>query len=95
MQEETGFAVDGEFMDLGSIHQPSGKIIHLWALEYDLDPVQVRSNEFTMEWPKGSRIVRSFPEIDRAMWFDIDSARKKIQKGQAGFIDRLVVRVGR
>jgi predicted NUDIX family NTP pyrophosphohydrolase len=95
MQEETGFAVDGEFVDLGSILQPSGKIIRLWALEYSLDPGQIRSNEFTMAWPRRSKVMRSFPEIDGAMWFDIETARKKIQKGQAGFIDRLVVKIGR
>lgn len=95
MKEETGFEVDGEFIDLGSIRQPSGKVIRLWALEGDLDPGEIKSNEFTMPWPKGSKILRSFPEIDRAMWFDIETARKKIHKGQAGFLERLLSEVGR
>ena len=48
------------------------------------------SNKFSLEWPRKSGIMKEFPEIDRASWFDIDLAKKKIQKGQAGFIDRLL-----
>lgn len=89
--EETGFEVDGEFIDLGSIRQPSRKIIHIWALKLDLDADRVRSNKFTMEWPRKSGIMMQFPEIDRAEWFDIQRSRQKIQKGQVGFIDRLLL----
>ena len=88
-REETGFEVDGQFIDLGTIRQPSRKMIHIWALEQDLDADRLHSNEFTMEWPRKSGIMMQFPEIDRAEWFDIETARQKIHKGQAGFLDRL------
>jgi predicted NUDIX family NTP pyrophosphohydrolase len=93
--EETGFEVDGKFIDLGSIRQPSRKIIHIWALNLDLDADRVRSNKFTMEWPRKSGVMKQFPEIDRAEWFDIQRSRLKIQKGQAGFIDRLLLNAPR
>lgn len=88
--EETGIKADGQFIDLGSIRLPSRKIVYVWALRFDWIPLQIRSNKFSLEWPKGSGIVREYPEIDRAEWFDAKSARIKIQKGQAGFIDRLI-----
>lgn len=89
-KEETGFEVDGEFIELGILRQPSKKIVHVWALERDLDETRVVSNRFSLEWPRRSGIIRDYPEIDRAAWFDIEKARKMIQKGQAGFIDRLI-----
>jgi predicted NUDIX family NTP pyrophosphohydrolase len=89
-KEETGFEADGEFIELGNLTQPSKKIVHVWALEKDLDETRVVSNKFSLEWPRRSGIMKEFPEIDRASWFDIDLAKKKIQKGQAGFIDRLL-----
>ena len=88
-KEETGFVADGAFIELGELKQPSRKIVHAWALEMDLDETNVVSNKFSLEWPKRSGVIREYPEIDRAYWFDIDQARKKIQKGQMGFIDRL------
>jgi len=89
-REETGFEVDGDFIDLGTIRQPSRKMIQIWALEHDMDADRLQSNEFALEWPRKSGIVMQFPEIDRAEWFDIDRARQKIHKGQAGFLDRLI-----
>ena len=89
-REETGFDVDGKFLDLGEIRQPSGKIVQVYALEKDLDEKIVVSNKFSLEWPKKSGIVKEYPEIDRAAWFDSEQAKKKIHKGQAAFIDRLV-----
>jgi len=89
-KEETGFEIDGDFIELGSIRQPSGKIVFAWAVEKDLDETAFVSNKFSIEWPRRSGIMREFPEIDRAGWFDVHSARKKILKGQQGFIDRLV-----
>lgn len=91
--EETGFEVDGQFIDLGTIRQPSRKTIQIWALKQDLDADRLQSNEFSMEWPRKSGIMMQFPEIDRAEWFDIDRARQKIHKGQAGFLDRLISRI--
>ena len=89
-KEETGFEVDGNFIELGTLRQPSKKIVHVWALESDLDLTQVVSNKFSLEWPRRSGILREYPEVDRAGWFHIGEARKKIQKGQAGFLDRLI-----
>jgi predicted NUDIX family NTP pyrophosphohydrolase len=93
-KEETGFEADGEFIDLGNLTQPSKKIVHAWALKKDLDETKVVSNKFSLEWPRKSGIMNEFPEIDKAGWFDVDIAKKKIQKGQAVFIDRLLEKVG-
>jgi predicted NUDIX family NTP pyrophosphohydrolase len=89
-KEETGFGVVGDFIELGTLKQPSGKIVHAWALESELDVKDVRSNTFKLEWPKNSGNVKEYPEIDKAQWFDVNQAKKKILKGQAEFIDRLI-----
>jgi len=89
-EEETGIKPDGEFVALGEIRQPSGKIVTAWALQGDCDAACVRSNLFSMEWPKGSGKMREFPEVDRAGWFSTAEARGKILKGQSGFLDRLL-----
>jgi predicted NUDIX family NTP pyrophosphohydrolase len=88
-REETGLEIDGEFIDLGESKQPSKKIVHAWAIENDMDETKVVSNTFALEWPKKSGIIKEYPEIDKAGWFDVDTAKKKILKGQAGFVDRL------
>ena len=92
-REETGFEVDGQFIDLGTIPQPSRKMIQICALKQDLDADRLQSNEFSMEWPRKSGIMMQFPEIDRAEWFDIERARQKIHKGQSGFLDRLISKI--
>jgi predicted NUDIX family NTP pyrophosphohydrolase len=89
-KEETGSEVNGRFTSLGTIRQPSRKIVHIWAHQSDLDASLATSNKFSMEWPRKSGIMREFPEVDKAQWFDAKEARKKILKGQAGFIDRLL-----
>src|SRR5256714_4115898 len=80
--EETGFTIAGDVVPLVPIKQPSGKVVHAWAVEGDCDPAQVRSNTFTF---KG----REYPEVDRAGWFSLAEARKKILRGQLGFLDQL------
>jgi len=80
---------EGDFIDLGEIRQPSGKRIKCWAIEGDLDVTKITSNEFEMEWPKGTGKIQSFPEVDRAGWFPTSRARVKLLKGHTGFIDRL------
>lgn len=77
---------------LGEARQPGGKRVTVWAVEGDLDVSVVRSNTFTMEWPPNSGATREFPEIDRAAWFDLDTARRKVNPGQVGFLDRLSAR---
>jgi predicted NUDIX family NTP pyrophosphohydrolase len=88
-EEETGFAVEGEFVKLTPLKQRSGKTIHAFALEQDLDPSQAHSNYFCLEWPPGSGQSVEFPELDRIAWFRLESARKKIQLGQRAFLDEI------
>ncbi|HVY94082.1 MAG TPA: NUDIX domain-containing protein [Bryobacteraceae bacterium] len=90
-EEETGFRPEpkGELLALGEVRQPGGKLVTAWAFEGDCDEASIRSNTFSMEWPRGSGRMREFPEIDRAGWFGIEAARKKILKGQIGLLDRL------
>jgi predicted NUDIX family NTP pyrophosphohydrolase len=89
-EEETGFAVDGDFIYLGELKQSTGKIVHAWALEGELDADKIRSNTFSMEWPRNSGRIQEFPEVDKGAWFDLKTARRKIIKGQIPFLDRLV-----
>jgi predicted NUDIX family NTP pyrophosphohydrolase len=88
-EEETGAAVAGEFLSLGSLKQPGGKIVTAWSLERDLDPSALRSNTFSLEWPPRSGSMQDFPEVDRGEWFSLPAARGKILKGQLEFLTRL------
>lgn len=88
-EEETGFAVAGSPIPLEPLRQPSGKVVYAWAMKEDLDPVRLKSNTFSMEWPPKSGRQQGFPEIDRAEWFTIELAMQKILKGQAGFLAQL------
>ena len=88
-EEETGFSVEGDFIALKPVTQPSGKVVHAWAVHHDLDAAAIKSNLFSMEWPPKSGKMRQFPEIDRAAWFPIDSAHKHIFKGQAPLLAQL------
>jgi len=88
--EETGFSIDGEFRRLDPVKQSGGKVVHAWAIEADCDPAQVRSNLFSMEWPPKSGQKKEFPEVDRAQWFNIPEARKRILVAQIGLIDQLI-----
>ena len=92
--EETGVAVDGEFVDLGTFKQPGGKIVAAFALEGDFDVAALKSNTFTIEWPPKSGRMTAFPEIDRAAWFAPDEALRKILKGQAPIVRALVAKFG-
>jgi len=94
-KEETSFEVDGEFIPLGKLKQPGGKIVHAWALEKDIDATQIVSNTYAVEWPYKSDKWRRYPEVDKAGWFGLEEARKKILKGQLSFINRLLEAIGR
>lgn len=89
-QEELGIAPDGELLPLGEIRQKAGKVVIAFAAEGDLAVAAVRSNGFSMEWPPRSGRMQSFPEIDRAAWFDLDVARDRINPAQAPLLERLV-----
>lgn len=80
--EETGFPAPAEAIALAALKQPSGKVVHAWAVEGECDPAQVRSNTFVF---KG----REYPEVDRAGWFGLSEARRKILRGQVGFLEEL------
>lgn len=89
-EEETGYKIQKDLLELGTIKQPSKKLITIFAVEMEIDVDAVKSNLFEMEWPPKSGNVQKFPENDRAQWFDIEEAKKKIFKGQKGFLDKLI-----
>jgi predicted NUDIX family NTP pyrophosphohydrolase len=94
--EETGMEPPaGDYVKLGDIKQGSNKINYIWAVEGDLDPAKfVCESTFTIEWPPNSGRMQEFPENDRAAWFDLESAKRKLFKAQAPFIDRLAEHLG-
>jgi predicted NUDIX family NTP pyrophosphohydrolase len=88
--EETGQAPpDGSVIELGSIVQKGGKVVHGWAIEGDLDPTMAVSNTFELTWPPGTGRRELFPEIDRVEWFGPDEARRRIKETQIPLIERL------
>ncbi len=87
--EETALVAAGTFITLTPRRQKSGKFVHVFALEADLDTAAFASNTFEIEWPPHSRTTQRFPEIDRIAYFDIARARKKILPGQRAFLDEL------
>ncbi len=93
--EEVGKAVPrGPCIAFGPIKQPSGKVITVFAVEGDLDLDGAVSNTFELEWPKGSGIVRTYPEIDRVGWFPVVAARVKLLRGQQQLLDQLMEQPG-
>ena len=92
-QEETGLSVDGEFIPLQPIKQRGGKTVHAWMVEADLDPMHIRSNTFSLEWPRGSGKLKEFLEVDRAEWFTLETAAEKILESQRPILDELKSRM--
>jgi predicted NUDIX family NTP pyrophosphohydrolase len=88
-EEETGFRAEGDFLALGSVKQKGGKVVHAWAFEGDLDSAAIHSNSYRVQWPPGSGQWRSFPEVDRAQWFGLDEARRRINPAQVALLDTL------
>jgi predicted NUDIX family NTP pyrophosphohydrolase len=88
-QEELGIEITADLLSLGEIRQRGGKIVTAFAVETDLDVETIRSNMFELEWPPRSGRRQTFPEIDRAEWFDLASARAKINEGQKVLLERL------
>jgi predicted NUDIX family NTP pyrophosphohydrolase len=80
---------EGEWTPLGEARQRSGKTVTVWALEGDLDPARAVPGTFSMEWPKGSGVLREFPELDRVAWFALADAVEPLVAGQRVFLDRL------
>ncbi|MFE2225758.1 NUDIX domain-containing protein [Streptomyces kronopolitis] len=79
----------GPYRPLGDIRQASGKVVTVWAVEGDLDPRRIVPGTFEMEWPRGSGVTATFPEIDRVAWFPPQEARERLVAGQQAFLDRL------
>lgn len=92
--EETGFAAKGEFIDLGTIRQSSGKIVNAWAFEGDCDPEKLVSNTCEIEWPPRSGRKLEIPEVDRGAWFPVAKARRAILKTQEPFLGVLEQKIG-
>jgi predicted NUDIX family NTP pyrophosphohydrolase len=88
-EEETGGTPEEPFVALDPVRQPSGKVVCVWAAEGEFDVSRLVSNLFEMEWPPRSGRRMEFPEVDRAGWFTVDAARRKIVPGQAAFLDQL------
>lgn len=88
-QEETGAAVEAPALPLGQVRMKSGKVIHAWAVAGEFDPAHLESAVFELEWPRGSGTMRTYPEVDRAQWFELDEARRRILPAQAPLLDAL------
>lgn len=88
-EEETGFRPDGVFRELAPVRQRSGKVVLAWAVEGNCDPAAVRSNTFPLEWPPRSGRLVDVPEVDRAGWFDLETAKKKILEAQRALLAQM------
>jgi predicted NUDIX family NTP pyrophosphohydrolase len=88
-EEETGFKPEGIFVALGKVRHKGGKTVVAWAFEGTCDPLTIKSNTFTIEWPPRSGKQREFPEVDRAEWFTIDAAKNKIHRDEFDLLNRL------
>lgn len=88
-QEETGMVPEGPFVALTPVRQRGGKVVHAWAFAGDCDPTALRSNLFTMEWPPRSGTFAEFPEVDRAAFFGLAEARRKLNPAQVAWLDEL------
>jgi predicted NUDIX family NTP pyrophosphohydrolase len=93
-QEETGFTLSGELVELGSIKQKSGKVVHAWAFEGECDPAQIKSNTMKMEYPPRSGRWITVPEVDRAEFFTVEQAKVKINPAQFALVERLREKIG-
>lgn len=88
-EEETGFPLKGALEALEPVKQTGGKIVYAWASEGEIDASAIHSNTFSIEWPPHSGKNQEFPEVDRASWFDPDTARRKILKSQMPLLEQL------
>lgn len=93
-EEETGSAIDGEFVGMGTVRQAGGKLVSAWAVEGEFDPATLRSNLCEVEWPPRSGKMIEIPEVDRGAWFSLSEARERIFASQQPFLDRLAARHG-
>ena len=87
--EETGTHLTAVPFPLASVRQSGGKIVEAFAIEGDLDPLGIRSNEFELEWPPRSGRIERFPEVDQARWMSFAEARALMLPSQLALIDAL------
>ena len=92
--EELGAEAIGDLVPLGSVRQRGGKHVEAFALEGDFDVAALRSNTFETEWPPRSGRMQTYPEIDRAAWMDLATARIKLLEAQRPLLDRLEAALG-
>jgi predicted NUDIX family NTP pyrophosphohydrolase len=92
--EETGVVPAGPFEPLGEIRQRGGKRVIAFAVEGDINVQTIKSNSFEIEWPPKAGRMQTFPEIDRAEWFDLPLAHAKILQSQQPLLDRLAELLG-
>jgi predicted NUDIX family NTP pyrophosphohydrolase len=86
-EEETGACIDdGEFVALPAIRQAGGKEVVAFAVEADFDAAALRSNTFTIEWPRSSGRFATFPEVDRAEWMTLERAAGRMHPAQAAWL---------
>lgn len=88
--EETGFLLSGDFIELTPIIQKAGKQVLAWGLRGQIDASAIQSNTFKVEWPPKSDLWKTFPEVDKAEWFNEQTAKEKINPAQVAFIEELV-----
>jgi len=93
-KEETGQEISGDFISMKPIKYKDGrKVVYAWAVEGNIDTTNIKSNTFPLEWPPKSGKKQSFPEVDRAQWFSVDEARRKIWKSQSPVLNELIEKV--
>jgi predicted NUDIX family NTP pyrophosphohydrolase len=92
-EEETGQKIAGDFIELATVTQKGGKLVYCWAVEGDPDADDIQSNTFELEWPPRTGKMQTFPEVDRAAWFDVETAKQKILPAQADLIDDLLTKL--
>ncbi|MGZ3778064.1 MAG: NUDIX domain-containing protein [Mucilaginibacter sp.] len=92
-EEETGQSIDGKFTPLEPVTQKSGKKVFCWAVEGDINHEVIVSNTFEMEWPPRSGKKQTFPEVDRAGWFDVENAKRKMNEAQIQLIENLLIKL--
>ena len=92
-EEETGQKISGDFIELDKVQQKGGKLVYAWGIEGNVDAENIVSNTFRVEWPYKSGKWQTYPEVDKAGWFSVEEARKKINPAQAAFIDDLLGKI--
>jgi predicted NUDIX family NTP pyrophosphohydrolase len=92
-REETGLVAAGPYLPLTPVKQQGGKVVHAWAFEGDCRAESLKSTTFSLEWPPRSGLHREFPEVDRAGWFGLEEAKRKILPGQISLLEELAVKI--